>query len=728
MSVKAMSVEEVSVEEVSVETDSQFFQHREVARDLPLRAGLAGVPQVAVFSRGIQKIGNIQRFFALSGVLFRPSGRRADEVDAVLVWGNKETGRAGRAYAERYQKPVWRIEDGFFRSHKPGTSSISASLVLDDCGVYYDARSPSRLEKILQDTLLLQGGAEGYTQLTRRAAALLSVVRARGISKYNDGCAQCDFAVTERERILVIDQTFGDASIEGGLSTQRTFDEMLERTIAEYPRAEIVVKQHPEVAAGKKRGCLDTAKAQKWGARVLTSHVGPYELLGQVDHVVTVTSQFGFDALCAGKTVSCFGAPFYAGWGLTTDRIEIPRRTRQRTLEEVCAACWLLYPSYVHPVTGLACEVEEVVDHLALQRSKYLANEGKTWAVGFSKWKRRFVAPFLEGPGEGPMFVSESSLVRGLERDPPDRVVCWGQRLSSETKTRVRERRIPILCMEDGFLRSNVLGSDLTRPLSVVVDGRGIYYDATAPSDLEHLLENHLFTDSDRAQGGRLIQAIKSRRLSKYNVQKDAPIHLPRVEKVLLVVGQVDDDAAIRLGTRDVSSNEQLLRKVREENPHSFLLYKPHPDVLSGNRRGAISREIEGLADWVEKDHSVTACLDVATEVHTMTSLVGFEGLLRGLPVKTYGSPFYAGWGLTEDRIVSPRRTRKLRIEELVHGALGLYPTYYASELGCFLTAEQAATELAKARDRDGWGDVSPTVRRRLSRLRRYLGGLFRHA
>lgn len=698
------------------------------ARDLPLQAARAPGLRAAIFSPGIRRIRNFEQFFGFSELIFRPDWRCTDDVDVVLVWGNKGTGDSAREFAQRYQKPVWCVEDGFFRSLHAGNDSPPLSLTLDDEGVYYDARKPSRLENALQDTLLFQQTAEISAHLTGRAAELLAFVREQGLSKYNDGKASSSLESTGRERILLIDQTFGDASIVGGLASSETFDEMLESAVLEFPRAEIVVKQHPEVFSGKKRGCFSAEKIRRSGVRILVDPVGPHELLAQVDHVMTVTSQFGFDALCAGKTVTCFGAPFYAGWGLTADRVEMSRRTQRRSIEELCAAAWLLYPSYVHPVTGEPLEAEAALEHLALQRTKYIANEGRTLALGISKWKRPYVAPFLEGPGRTPEFLKDGELATAIEKEKPSRVVHWGQRMSPAARAAVRREGVPLLCMEDGFLRSNVLGSDLTRPLSVVVDSRGIYYDATQPSDLEHLLQYHPFSDEDRARGAKLVELIRSLRVSKYNVQKDEPLALPQADRILLVVGQVDDDAAIELGTGDVGSNGALLRAVRHENPDAFIVFKPHPDVLSGNRRGAVSKETGRFANWIEKERSIAACLDVATEVHTMTSLVGFEALLRGLPVTTYGIPFYAGWGLTGDRQPCPRRTRRLTLEELVHATLNLYPIYYEHEVGCFLTAEEAAVHLAKLRDRSGFGDASPTVRRKLMRLKRYLWGLVRGA
>ena len=54
---------------------------------------------------------------------------------------------------------------------------------------------------------------------------------------------------------------------------------------------------------------------------------------------------------------------------------------------------------------------------------------------------------------------------------------------------------IRILRIEDGFLRSVGLGADLIRPLSWVVDQRGIHYNVSQPSDLEYLCETSSFDE-----------------------------------------------------------------------------------------------------------------------------------------------------------------------------------------------------------------------------------------
>jgi capsular polysaccharide export protein len=443
-----------------------------------------------------------------------------------------------------------------------------------------------------------------------------------------------------------------------------------------------------------------------------------------------VTSQLGFDALCAGIPVICFGAPFYAGWGLTEDHIEISRRATQRSLIELVAACWLHCASYVDPVSGRRCSPEDALEHLARQRRACVKNQRPTLAVGFSKWKRKFVRPFLDAPGAALSFIEERELDKALDRQPNSRVVTWGQRISDEGRALVHARDLGLTKMEDGFLRSVQLGSDLTRPASIVLDDIGIYYDGSRPSRLEQLLETHPLGKKEAQVGRQLIDFVIQHRLSKYNVQNDARLELPvdKSRRVHLVVGQVEDDASVLLSTFSVRSNGALLREVRKRNPDDFIVFKPHPDVLSGNRKGALSAEDAACTDHVAREHAAIACLDVADEVHTMTSLMGFESLIRGIKVSTYGLPFYAGWGLTQDAESCQRRTRRLSVEELAYCTLALYPTYYSARCKCFVSVEQAMKELWLERETQGRGTSEPTIGRRMKRLGRYLRGLVEDA
>lgn len=150
-------------------------------------------------------------------------------------------------------------------------------------------------------------------------------------------------------------------------------------------------------------------------------------------------------------------------------------------------------------------------------------------------------------------------------------------------------------------------------------------------------------------------------------------------------------------------SNARLLAAVRSARPDAFIVYKPHPDVSSGNRIGALAPgEAARWADHVETCHGVTSCIDACDELHTITSLAGFDALLRGKPVTTHGLPFYAGWGLTTDLATGSalqRRTRRLAIDELVAGALIRYPLYWDPILQGFTTATAVARQLQLERD-----------------------------
>ncbi len=284
--------------------------------------------------------------------------------------------------------------------------------------------------------------------------------------------------------------------------------------------------------------------------------------------------------------------------------------------------------------------------------------------------------------------------------DGRSRIVVWGSNLPEEIEHLAARRGVPVWRMEDGFLRSVGLGAERYTPASLALDRTGIYYDPRTPSDLENLLRDGTFGTADCGRARSLREAIVEAAVSKYNVG-DRAADLPSVpagRTCVLVPGQVQDDASIRLGCVDLRSNLELLRAVRERRPNAFIIFKPHPDVVSGNREGAVSEEdARRYADVVVMDAPLPACLELAHEVHTLTSLVGFEALMRGIEVSTYGLPFYAGWGLTEDRHRHPRRSRTLRLDELVCGALIRYPKYLDPRTLRASTPEEVVYGLAQA-------------------------------
>jgi len=326
------------------------------------------------------------------------------------------------------------------------------------------------------------------------------------------------------------------------------------------------------------------------------------------------------------------------------------------------------------------------------------------YAFRFPLWKRRFLRACF--PGHHVHFVSN------MEDVPTaGTLLVWGV---GPPEVAAERPDIDVWRVEDGFLRSVGLGADYVRPLSWVVDRTGIYFDATRPSDLEILLSNADFDDVLLSRAANLREKIISSGLTKYNLIEGCWERPSGVSRVILVPGQVETDASIRYGAPDINNNIGLLKRVRVENPDAYLLYKPHPDVVAGLRRGG-QGEGEALrwCDRVVENVSMGDLLYEVDEVHCLTSLTGFEALLRGRKVVCYGQPFYSGWGLTVDMLPIPRRARSLTLDELVAGVLILYP-YYMTPKGGLITPEQALDELKEWRGRQNWYEI---LWRRIFRL-----------
>lgn len=311
-------------------------------------------------------------------------------------------------------------------------------------------------------------------------------------------------------------------------------------------------------------------------------------------------------------------------------------------------------------------------------------------AFGFSLRKRALVRRFVSNV---PITFSNK-----IQHFPPETaLLLWGSRAVPPGMP----VDVPIIRLEDGFLRSVGLGADLVEPISWVIDRRGIYYDATRPSDLEHLLLTTNF-DADLLQrAAQLRMRIVASGLTKYNVGS-VGWQRPAAARVILVPGQVETDASIRYGASGIRTNIGLLQAVRQANPGAYVVYKPHPDVLAGLRAsGKGEDEARRWCDEVVTGVAMNDMLAAVDEVHVLTSLAGFEALMRGRKVACYGQPFYAGWGLTQDAAPVARRTRTLSLDALVAAALILYPTYVSRATRQFITPEQALDELLAWREQD---------------------------
>lgn len=302
------------------------------------------------------------------------------------------------------------------------------------------------------------------------------------------------------------------------------------------------------------------------------------------------------------------------------------------------------------------------------------ANRAIAGIFGIAGWKRPTLDALL-WDGTGP--VRYRTCAMGLRGG--DVALAWVARSAAGLDQALAGLGVRRGEIEDGLIRSSGLGANCVPPLSVIVDPLGSYIDPTLPSTLERLLSEGQFSAEMLARAAALRQALVAKGVSKYGVAREGGAVLPPRgnRRRVLVTGQVEDDRAVLLGGAGCT-NLALLERARALEPDAEIIYKPHPDVEAGHRRGAIPEaRIRELADRIERSAPMATLLGEVDAIHVISSLAGFEALLRGVEVVTHGQPFYAGWGLTRDLAPVPeRRGRQRTLDELVAAVLILYPRY----------------------------------------------------
>lgn len=357
---------------------------------------------------------------------------------------------------------------------------------------------------------------------------------------------------------------------------------------------------------------------------------------------------------------------------------------------------------------GAATTSSVAIEILAEWRRVIDGNRGIASACGMAWWKRDEIRRFLWAPGQGLKLVSSPRRAMRIAKRNSGALAIWPSRISDRLLQQAQDSKVLLVRVEDGFVRSVGLGSNLVPPLSVVVDHRGIHFDPSGPSVLEDILRETRFTDHMIARAKTLRERIVAAGISKYAAASaDAPVTRKASGRVVLVPGQVEDDMSVRAGGGELQSNLELLRRTRLLEPDAEIWWRPHPDVDAGHRVGAVA-DADALqyADHVMRGGGMAALLDRVDAVHVITSLTGFEALMRGREVTCHGTPFYAGWGLTRDLGEVPdRRGRTLSLDALVAGVLLLYPRYLdpVTRLPC--PPEVLVERIAQkhAPNRQGW-------------------------
>ncbi|SMG02885.1 capsular polysaccharide export protein, LipB/KpsS family [Burkholderia singularis] len=467
---------------------------------------------------------------------------------------------------------------------------------------------------------------------------------------------------------------------------RQRFKRMLDIACTRHPGAQFEIIRSNDAGTGPWL-TSPWAAAIPRDAQTPTQSHRRWAALLDADHVYVLSASEGVLPILARRPVHVYGTPYYAGWGLSDDDAPMPERTARPTLPAFFHAVFVQFARYLDPHTHRPGTLDAAIDCVQLQHAVEVRFSALEHIAGvrFQWWKRPFATPFLSAGG------GTLRWIRGLsELRTGEYAALWGARHRDDIGGGIHCVRI-----EDGFIHSNGLGSDMSAPWSQVIDTRGLYFDPSQPNDLTDILNHSEFDASELQRAARLRASIVEAGITKYNLGRRTPDWRPPSGRtVALVPGQVADDASIKFGTLGITTSDALLREVRIRRPDAFIVYKPHPDVLSGNRQGLI--DAQTLADVVDTHADLLSLIEIADEIHTLSSLAGFDALLRGKTVFTYGLPFYAGWGLTHDAITPLAwRERRLSLDMLVAGALIRYPLYWDWRLRLFSTPEAAVTRLA---------------------------------
>lgn len=600
-------------------------------------------------------------------------------------WGMKRSGEYIRNNIKD-NKLVF-IEDGFVHSFGIKKKKNPLTICYDNNGIYYDFKSKNDLKEFFKEKLSKKNAS--------RAKNIVKLWKEYSISKYN---FPSFIEPPSYPYILLIDQIYGDLSIEYGDANANTFKRMFEFATNNWPDHKIVIKVHPDVKNHKKKGCINSSYYLKKNVVVLGGIGQINNLIEKSTAVCVVTSQVGFEALIYGKDVHVFGRPFYAGLGLTIDH-KVNNQGFKITLDQLIFSSLVKYQICLDPRTKKICEIEEIMKYIYYSREASKFFPKNLEAINFTPWKARQINRFFY-PITGERVKSFRRFKTKMQN-----IIVWGKNIRME-------KYIPkvsnYISVEDGFIRSVGLGADLYPPLSLLFDKKGIHYDGSKSSDLEYLLQNFNVNNNELIRARRIIDSLIKLKISKYNLRFNKEINLPNNilnKQIIGVLGQVETDNSIIYGVPDDTiskTNFALVKQVRRDYPDAYIIYKPHPDTESGLRiKGNKESSIHENVDFIANKISVEHLFNKVDRVAVFTSLGGFEALIRGISVSTYGFPFYAGWGLTDDKlhnhIWAKRRTRKMTIEELTFISLVKYPLYSSIRFNCLSEVENIIEEIVQS-------------------------------
>lgn len=235
----------------------------------------------------------------------------------------------------------------------------------------------------------------------------------------------------------------------------------------------------------------------------------------------------------------------------------------------------------------------------------------------------------------------------------------------------------PLLTIEYGFVSSLDIAVNGAPQHSIIVCPGPIYYDSTQETAQERLLNSEEEFDEEQIyRARRCIEKLVSTKVTKYN---HAPI-LDISQKVgrsdrpkILLIDQRRGDKSVSLGLASAATFRRMFEYALSLEGYDILV-KLHPDAISGKHGSYLGELAEEFASdrvvLIDYDVNPFSLFDVVEKVFVATSQVGLEAVFAGREVYCFGVPFYAGWGITNDMVATPRRRKIRSLEEV-------FATYY---------------------------------------------------
>ncbi len=586
--------------------------------------------------------------------------------------------------------PILRLLPGIFAGYHKESSPYSLYHAYEG-DVYFDFSKESNIESLLRSNWTPSETEWNLANLS------LQMINKYGITKYNEYPHLPENFVKSSNihNILLVDQPIDDESVISGSANEQTFNDMLMYAFDNFPYSTIYVKLHPDTIDKKKAGYLKKLLERHQlsdhpSIRVIDEHCNITSFFNFTQEIFVVTSQVGFEALLRGKSVTCFGMPFYAGWGLTNDMQVLTDAKPKRTLMDLFVALVIRHTIYLNPFTKTKGTILDLLEYISLQQ-----RHSNNKSIVF------YNSQIAESTSIQNLLQIKDTKIVNIKT--PKKFKKHYENLILSENLKEYQTIVAHKCKNSAFIMPGFLFPSVSthkEPTSLIVDYNGPYFDPKCYSDLEFLIANETFTEYEKQLSDKFISALKIR----YDIlSKDEPIgQLLKIKKeasnktIIFVPGQI---RIINPYKTENQNDYNFLTEIIESNSNKIIIYKPISLSENSNSQEVSKDGLTALSIlaekhknklFVETSASISNCINYSEEVHTITHECGVEALIKGKKLITYGQAFYAGLGLTEDKEAIIRPKKPLSLNELVLATYMLYPRYQIPGRNDFMSATSA--------------------------------------